>query len=56
MSYNKPGKGEFGEGPKMHRIRITLSSRHVQALEKGVFSIRDYFSYSSSTGAVKCVE
>ncbi|CCX13674.1 ribosomal protein S10 domain-containing protein [Pyronema domesticum] len=34
MSYNKPGKDEFGEGPKMHRIRITLSSRHVQALEK----------------------
>lgn len=35
MSYNKPEKGEFGEGPKIHRIRITLTSRKVQALEKG---------------------
>ncbi|KAH0610541.1 uncharacterized protein LAJ45_03373 [Morchella importuna] len=34
MSYNKPEKGEFGEGPKIHRIRITLTSRKVQALEK----------------------
>lgn len=37
MSYNKPEKGEFGEGPKIHRIRITLTSRKVQALEKGEF-------------------
>jgi small subunit ribosomal protein S20e len=35
MSYNKPEKGEFGEGPKIHRIRITLTSKKVQALEKG---------------------
>jgi hypothetical protein len=25
----------FGEEPKQHRIRITLSSRNVEALEKG---------------------
>ncbi|TGZ83159.1 ribosomal protein S1 [Ascodesmis nigricans] len=34
MSYNKQEKGEFGEGPKIHRIRITLTSRKVQSLEK----------------------
>ncbi|RPA95130.1 ribosomal protein S1 [Choiromyces venosus 120613-1] len=34
MSYNKPEKGEFGDGPKIHRIRITLTSRKVQSLEK----------------------
>ncbi|KAL7270109.1 40S ribosomal protein S20 [Rhizina undulata] len=34
MSYNKPEKGEFGEGPKIHRIRITLTSKKVQSLEK----------------------
>ncbi|MCJ1308631.1 40S ribosomal protein S20 [Agyrium rufum] len=30
------GKGEkdFGEGPKIHKIRITLTSRKVQSLEK----------------------
>ncbi|KAG7284791.1 40S ribosomal protein S20 [Staphylotrichum longicolle] len=33
MSYNKPEK-EFGEAPKVHKIRITLTSRKVQALEK----------------------
>lgn len=30
--YNK--EKEFGEAPKVHKIRITLSSRKVQALEK----------------------
>ncbi|CUS08500.1 unnamed protein product [Tuber aestivum] len=34
MSYNKPEKGEFGEGPKTHRIRITLTSCKVKSLEK----------------------
>ena len=34
MSYNKPDKGDLGEGPKIHKIRITLTSRKVQALEK----------------------
>ncbi|KAL5354019.1 40S ribosomal protein S20 [Pseudogymnoascus australis] len=33
MSFQKPEK-EFGEGPKIHRIRITLTSRKVDALEK----------------------
>ncbi|KAB5536242.1 ribosomal protein S10 domain-containing protein [Coniochaeta sp. 2T2.1] len=33
MSYNKPEK-DFGEAPKTHKIRITLTSRKVQALEK----------------------
>jgi len=33
MSYQKPEK-EFGEGPKTHKIRITLTSRKVQSLEK----------------------
>ncbi|KAL3426154.1 40S ribosomal protein S20 [Phlyctema vagabunda] len=33
MSYQKPEK-EFGEGPKIHRIRITLTSRKVDSLEK----------------------
>ncbi|KAL9114112.1 MAG: hypothetical protein Q9227_001884 [Pyrenula ochraceoflavens] len=30
------GKGEkdFGEGPKVHKIRITLTSRKTQSLEK----------------------
>ena len=37
MSYNKQEKGEFGEGPKVHRIRITLTSRKVAALERGPF-------------------
>ncbi|CBX98340.1 40S ribosomal protein S20 [Plenodomus lingam] len=33
MSYNKPEK-DFGEGPKIHKIRITLTSRNVKSLEK----------------------
>ncbi|KAK4132121.1 ribosomal protein S1 [Trichocladium antarcticum] len=33
MSYNKPEK-DFGDAPKAHKIRITLTSRKVQALEK----------------------
>ncbi|KAF2868974.1 ribosomal protein S10 domain-containing protein [Massariosphaeria phaeospora] len=33
MSYNKPEK-DFGDGPKVHKIRITLTSRDVKALEK----------------------
>ncbi|SPN99205.1 probable 40s ribosomal protein s20 [Cephalotrichum gorgonifer] len=33
MSYNK-GEKDFGEAPKTHKIRITLSSRNVKALEK----------------------
>jgi hypothetical protein len=33
MSYNK-GEKDFGEGPKVHKIRITLTSRDVKALEK----------------------
>jgi len=34
MSFQKPEKGDFGEGPKIHKIRITLTSRKVQSLEK----------------------
>jgi len=33
MSYQK-GEKDFGEAPKVHKIRITLSSRKIQALEK----------------------
>jgi len=33
MSYNK-GEKDFGEGPKVHKIRITLTSRNVKSLEK----------------------
>jgi len=33
MSYQK-GDKDFGEQPKAHRIRITLSSRKVTALER----------------------
>jgi small subunit ribosomal protein S20e len=33
MSYQK-GKGEAGEGPKIHKIRITLTSRNLKSLEK----------------------
>ncbi|KAI1073360.1 40S ribosomal protein S20-like protein [Whalleya microplaca] len=33
MSYNKADK-DFGEAPKTHKIRITLTSRKVTALEK----------------------
>ncbi|KAF8477326.1 ribosomal protein S10 domain-containing protein [Kalaharituber pfeilii] len=36
MSYNKPEKGDLGESPKIHKIRITLTSRKVKALEKVV--------------------
>ncbi|CCC12159.1 40S ribosomal protein S20 [Copromyces sp. CBS 386.78] len=32
-SYNKDQK-DFGEAPKVHRVRITLTSKKVQALEK----------------------
>ena len=34
MSYAKDGKGDMGEGPKIHKIRITLTSRKVASLEK----------------------
>ncbi|EMR72822.1 40S ribosomal protein S20 [Eutypa lata] len=33
MSYNK-GDKDFGEAPKVHKIRITLTSRKPTALEK----------------------
>jgi len=33
MSYQK-GEKDFGDGPKVHKIRITLTSRNVKALEK----------------------
>ena len=33
MSYNK-GEKDFGEAPKVHKIRITLTSRKVASLEK----------------------
>lgn len=33
MSFQKPEK-DFGEGPKIHKIRITLTSRKVASLEK----------------------
>ncbi|RFU35054.1 hypothetical protein B7463_g1325, partial [Scytalidium lignicola] len=33
MSHQKPEK-ELGEQPKVHRIRITLTGRNVQSLEK----------------------
>ncbi|KAH7322819.1 40S ribosomal protein S20 [Stachybotrys elegans] len=33
MSYNKADK-DLGDAPKSHKIRITLSSRKVQVLEK----------------------
>lgn len=34
MSYQKPEKGGDFEAPKTHKIRITLTSRKVQSLEK----------------------
>ncbi|KAL8812823.1 MAG: hypothetical protein Q9223_002035 [Gallowayella weberi] len=34
MSYNKPEKGAGEGGPIIHKIRITLTSRKVSALEK----------------------
>jgi small subunit ribosomal protein S20e len=34
MSYNKGGDKDFGEGPKVHKIRITLTSRNVKSIEK----------------------
>lgn len=34
MSYNKPEKDFGGEAAKTHKIRITLTSRKVAALEK----------------------
>ncbi|POS84220.1 Ribosomal protein S10 [Erysiphe pulchra] len=34
MAYNKADKEGYGEAPKTHKIRITLTSRKVQSLEK----------------------
>jgi len=34
MSFQKPDKSQATEGPKIHKIRITLTSRKVKALEK----------------------
>lgn len=35
MSYpTKDAKGDMGDGPKIHKIRITLTSRKVNSLEK----------------------
>lgn len=34
MSFQKPEKDFGGDGPKVHKIRITLTSRKVQSLEK----------------------
>ncbi|KAI6244860.1 40S ribosomal protein S20 [Erysiphe necator] len=34
MAYNKADKEGYGEAPKMHKIRITLTSRKVQSLER----------------------
>jgi hypothetical protein len=34
---SKVGKGLDGEAGPEHRIRITLASRNVKALEKGAF-------------------
>ncbi|KAL9616162.1 MAG: hypothetical protein Q9160_008942 [Pyrenula sp. 1 TL-2023] len=34
MSGYGKGDKDFGEGPKIHKIRITLTSRKVQSLEK----------------------
>ncbi|RKF80882.1 40S ribosomal protein S20 [Golovinomyces cichoracearum] len=34
MAYNKTDKEGYTEAPKTHKIRITLTSRKVQALEK----------------------
>ena len=34
MSYNKPDKEYAGEQAKTHKIRITLTSRKVNSLEK----------------------
>ncbi|KAF7555739.1 hypothetical protein G7046_g6481 [Stylonectria norvegica] len=40
MSYQKPDK-EQGDGPKSHKIRITLTSRKVSVLEKVCTEIID---------------
>ncbi|MDI1485216.1 MAG: 40S ribosomal protein S20 [Ramalina farinacea] len=34
MSFQKPEKDQYGDGPKIHKIRITLTSRKVKSLEK----------------------
>jgi len=34
MSYNDPKKGSQLDAPKIHKIRITLTSRKVASLEK----------------------
>ncbi|PSK54070.1 40S ribosomal protein S20 [Elsinoe australis] len=34
MSFQDPKKGQSGDAPKIHKIRITLTSRKVQSLEK----------------------
>lgn len=36
MSYQKGDKADLGEGPKIHKIRITLTSTKVKSLEKVV--------------------
>ncbi|KAJ9647266.1 40S ribosomal protein S20 [Coniosporium apollinis] len=34
LTHNQGDKGDLGEGPKIHKIRITLTSRNVKSLEK----------------------
>lgn len=49
MATKPVGKaGLEGEGPQVHRIRITLTSKNVKNLEKGRFSQRD--SWQSALG------
>jgi len=55
MSYNKPEKGDLGEGPKIHKIRITLTSRKVQALEKVTTDLIERARSKSEFGVQKVV-
>ena len=41
MKPTKPGLEESQE--QIHKIRITLSSKHVQNLEKGIFIFQFFF-------------
>lgn len=54
MSYAmKDGKGATEEAPTAHRIRITLTSRNVKSLEKGISIIFALWHFSSPSLALK---
>jgi small subunit ribosomal protein S20e len=52
---DKPEK-DFGEGPKIHKIRITLTSRNVKSLESTPDPLTYLSFYKSNISAEVCQE